>query len=86
MSHIVMENWPSGRRSLPRHPTSAPGSVVTIDGSRSIVVEDVSEKGARICGHHLPPIGRQVLIRADGLELFGSVVWAVFRERGIRFD
>ena len=75
-----------GRRTIVRRSVSEPGSAVSIEGSRSVVVEDVSRKGAKVCGHHLPAIGRQVLILADGLEVLGSVVWARFRERGIAFE
>ena len=76
----------AGRRAIARRLISEPGSAVSIEGARSVVVEDISRKGARVCGHHLPTMGRQVLILADGLEVLGSVVWARFRERGIAFE
>lgn len=77
---------PAGRRRTARQSISAPGSALSIDGSRSIVVEDFSRLGAKVCGHHLPAIGKRVLIWTEGLECLGSVVWARFRERGIAFD
>lgn len=76
----------AGRRAIARRLICEPGSAVSIGGSRSVVLEDISRKGARVCGHHLPETGRQVLILADGLEVLGSVVWARFRERGIAFE
>ena len=87
MSRFGERNDPiGGCRKIARQSISTPGSVLSIDGSRSIVVEDVSRHGARICGHHLPATGRRVLVRTDGLDVLGCVVWARFRQRGIAFD
>lgn len=77
---------PGGRRKAVRRSVSAAGSAISLDGSRPIVVADVAPTGAKIRGHDLPSVGRQVVIRADDLDVLGSVVWARFGERGLAFD
>jgi len=74
------------RRSAPRRQIFVAGSAVTVQGSKSIVVENVSTTGARVRGRHLPPIGKQVLIWMEGLDVLGSVAWANKDECGVRFD
>jgi len=77
---------PGGRRKAARRPAGSSGSAVSIQGSRSAVVEDLSAGGAKVRGHHLPSVGKQVLIWTEEFDLLGSVVWARFGERGIAFD
>ncbi len=77
---------PSDRRSAARRPIFVAGSAVTIHGSKSVVVEDLSASGARIRGRDLPPSGKQILIWMEGLDVLGSVAWARTGECGVRFD
>lgn len=76
----------ASRRRAIRSPISETGSAVSIEGSRSVVVEDIGRHGARIRGHKLPGVGKQVLIWTDGLDMLGSVVWARFGVRGVAFE
>ena len=77
---------PSDRRRRARRPIFAVGSAVTILGSRSVIVENLSVTGAKVCGRELPSIGKQVLIWMDGLDVLGSVAWSRGDECGVRFD
>jgi hypothetical protein len=77
---------PGGKRKAARQRMVAVGSAVSVQGSRSIIVENIGVSGAKVRGHGLPPIGRQVLIWMDEFDILGSVVWARFGERGIAFD
>lgn len=77
---------PAGRRRSSRRPISEAGSAVSIHGSRSVIVEDIGAHGARIRGHKLPEVGKQVLIWTEGLDVLGSVVWESFGVRGVLFD
>ena len=77
---------PGGRRKAARQPAGSAGSAVSIQGSRSILVENLSAGGAKVRGHNLPSVGRQVVIWTEEFDLLGSVVWARFGERGIAFD
>jgi len=77
---------PGGRRKAARRPACSAGSAVSIQGSRSIVVENLGRNGAKVRGHNLPAIGTQVLIWTEEFDVLGSVVWVRFGERGIAFD
>ena len=78
--------FPSDRRRMARRPIFVAGSAVTIHGSKSVVVENLSSSGARIRGRGLPGAGKQILIWMEGLDVLGSVAWTRSDECGIRFD
>lgn len=86
MSCCERVELPISRRRAARRPSSETGSAISIEGTRSVVVEDLGCSGARIRGHKLPGIGKQVLIWTEGLDVLGSVVWARFGVRGVEFD
>lgn len=86
MSCFERVDVPVSRRRAARRPSSESGSAISLEGSRSVVVEDLGCNGARIRGHKLPGIGKQVLIWTEGLDVLGSVVWARFGVRGVEFD
>lgn len=86
MSCCERVDVPVTRRRAARRPSSETGSAISLEGSRSVVVEDLGCNGARIRGHKLPGIGKQVLIWTEGLDVLGSVVWARFGVRGVEFD
>lgn len=77
---------PGGRRKSVRQSACAVGSAVTLDGARSIVVEDICSEGAKIRGRRLPTIGKPILLWVDDLDVLGTIVWSRFEERGIAFD
>ena len=74
------------RRTKERRRIFVVGSAVSVQGSKSIVVEDLSLDGARVRGRDLPAAGKQVLIWMEGLDVLGSVAWSKFDESGIVFD
>jgi hypothetical protein len=77
---------PSDRRSAARRSIFVAGSAVTIQGSKSVIVENLSMTGAKVRGRDLPSAGKQVLIWVEGLDVLGSVAWASHDECGVRFD
>ena len=77
---------PRGRRRAAREGVAYLGSAVSLDGSTSVLVEDLSSSGARVRGRGLPATGKQILIRTDRLSLFGRVAWAHDDHRGIIVD
>lgn len=77
---------PYGRRRSKRHVVMMAGSVVSLEGSAPVLVENVSHSGAKLVGRHLPPVGKQVLLWIDGLDVFGSIGWAAQDQRGLLFD
>jgi hypothetical protein len=77
---------PGGRRWIRRRKVSIPGTALSLDGTRSILIEDLTLGGARLLGRRLPPEGSPVELRVGDRSLFGEVAWAVAERRGIRFD
>ncbi|HEV2595547.1 MAG TPA: hypothetical protein VGU01_10150 [Sphingomicrobium sp.] len=74
------------RRTVARRPTFAAGSAVSVGGSRSIVVENLCAKGAKVAGRGLPEVGKKILIWMDEIDVLGSVVWSQFGHCGVLFD
>ena len=77
---------PSGRRGSVRRQVAVPGSIVTLVGSSSVLVEDLSPGGAKLIGRHLPPPGAEVLLRTNELAVLGRVTWAADDRRGLVFE
>ena len=78
--------FPADPRVAARRSVYLVGSAVAIQGSKSVVIENVSCGGAKVCGRDLPGVGRQVLLWMDGVDVLASVSWAKFGERGLIFD
>lgn len=76
---------PRGRRQTARRPIGVLGSAVTLDGAKSVIVEDLCPKGARLVGRDLPVPGSEMLLRTTELAVLGKVAWARHDERGIVF-
>jgi PilZ domain len=76
---------PPGRRRAARRPVAIVGSAVTLDGSKSVIVEDLCPTGAKLIGRHLPEPGTEVLLRTSELAVLGQVAWARHDERGVVF-
>ena len=74
------------RRKSKRDPMGIEVSLHSIAQSRVAVLVDVSTTGARIGGHDLPAIGKDVLLKVGGVELFGTVVRSNENEAAMRFD
>jgi hypothetical protein len=77
---------PYGRRGSVRRPVAVPGSIATIDGSKAVLVQDLSPGGAKLIGRHLPAPGEEVLLRTSELAVLGRVTWAVEDRRGLVFE
>lgn len=77
---------PGGRRRINRRQVNMIGSAVTLEGSKSVVVEDLCLRGARLVGRDLPEPGTELLLRTSGGTLLGRVAWASHDCRGVVFD
>ena len=77
---------PGGRRKEERWQVSLLGSAISLQAIKSVLIEDLSSNGARLVGRDLPRPGREVMIRANGLDLFGQIAWARYNQRGVTFD
>ena len=76
----------STRRSAVRRKVGLVGSVVTLDGAKSVLVEDLCPDGARLLGRHLPEPGEEILLRTSELALLGRISWAKRDLRGVVFE
>ena len=77
---------PGGRRWIRRRKVSIPGSAVFLDGSKAVLIEDITLTGARLLGRGLPKPGTEVELRVGERSLFGEVIWGGSDRRGVRFD
>jgi len=77
---------PGGRRWIRRRKVSIPGSAVSLDGTKSVLIEDLTLAGARLLGRRLPQPGTQLELKVGERSLFGEVTWAAAERRGVRFD
>ena len=77
---------PAGRRGSVRRQVAVPGSIVTIAGSKPVLVEDLSPGGAKLIGRHLPAPGAEVLLRTSELTVLGRVTWVADDHRGLVFE
>jgi len=74
------------RRKSKRDPMGIPVSLHSITQSRVVLLLDVSNTGARVRADNLPGVGRDVLLKIGGVELFGTVVRTAGRDSAMTFD
>ena len=75
-----------GCRRIKRKIVSIHGSAATMDGSRCILIEDLTLMGARVRGRELPPRGSEVLLRSGDRSILGRVAWERGDRRGLVFN
>lgn len=74
------------RRKSKRDAMGIPVSLHAVSQSRVVLLLDVSTTGARIAGELLPAVGRDILLKIGGVELFGTVVRSAGKETAMNFD
>lgn len=74
------------RRAAVRQPVAMLGSVATIQGSTSVIIEDLCPNGARLTGRRLPATGQEILLRANDTVVLGRITWANDDARGVAFE
>ena len=77
---------PGGRRRIRRKTVSVYGFASTDDGSRCILIEDLSLLGARVRGRELPSPGSESRRRRGDREIAGRVAWENGHRRGLVFN
>lgn len=75
-----------GRRKSTRERVLLAASAQTVGSSRSVVVTDVSTKGAKLLGRELPRESASVLVTVGNVDLFATVAWSAGDECGIAFE
>ena len=79
-------SWPPERRETNREPMPIAVSLYSVGLSRVVLMLDVSTTGARFKGHSLPEVGKDVMLIAADVELFGRVVRCEEGEAAIHFE
>jgi hypothetical protein len=77
---------PGGRRGSARQGVVLAASALGIHRSNSVLVQDLSERGARLQGRDLPPAGERLLINFGDTALFATVAWSGRDQCGIVFE
>ena len=81
----IVEKPVRGRKAS-RNPLLVIGSAVAVEGSRSVLLENLSAAGAGLRGRGLPSAGGKILLWLGELQLFGSVAWMRHDRAGVVFD
>ena len=77
----------TGRRAMPRLRLYMPAKVQMLHGIENCLLDDLSQTGARVTlAARLPATGVGVVLKAKGLDVFGSVVWSHGSRFGIVFE
>ena len=74
------------RRRYPREGVMLAGSAMAVTRSRSVMVTDLSETGARMGGRDLPAPGNDMLLVVGSQDRMGTVVWRTVEECGVSLD
>ncbi len=65
---------------------SFPGKLALSDGNFDCVLEDLSLGGARVSSDRAIEQGREVWLKFDRFEVFGTITWANGGQYGIEFE
>ncbi|WP_170233820.1 PilZ domain-containing protein [Novosphingobium sediminis] len=77
----------TGRRASPRVRLYIPATVHLLHGKENCLLDDLSQAGARVTlAGRLPSVGAGVVLCAEGLDVFGSVIWSQGARFGIQFE
>ena len=76
---------PGGRRKARRDAVAVEAAALSLEGSRSVVIEDVTATGARLRSR-LGRTGQQLLLRTGPVEVLATVIWSRADECGVAFD
>lgn len=74
------------RRAYERRRLGRLGKLSSADGARTVVIEDISDGGAKVSGVGNMEIGSAVTLSHGDSSKAGATVWSTEREVGIRFD
>lgn len=77
----------TGRRAMPRVRLYIPAQVLLLQGLENCLLDDLSQAGARVTiAARMPREGAGVVLKARGLDVFGSVIWSQGARFGIAFE
>lgn len=68
-----------------RYPTKFAGTLIVDRKPMRVEIADISRIGACVRGSDLPRRGQEVVLRATGLEVVGTIVWSDGSACGVNF-
>lgn len=74
------------RRQSAREPVSLAGSAFALSRSRSVIISDLSSRGAKLDGRDLPPAGDDLCLVMGSFDTMATVAWRADDKCGIQFD
>ena len=77
---------PGGRRRSVRQAVVLAASALGLYRSASVLVPDLSDRGARLRGRDLPAPGERLLVNFGETGLFATVTWRSNDQCGVLFD
>jgi len=80
------KSFESCRRRHPREDVMLAGSAMSVTRSRSVMITDVCERGARLGGRDLPAPGNDMLMVVGSQDRMGTVVWRTVEHCGVSLD
>lgn len=78
-------NVEAGTRRQSRLRVQLPGLITSQDGTRRVLIEDLSIRGARIRCDILLALGQHVMLQWDRFEALGAICWRGGSSCGIGF-
>ena len=85
LSRGFSEQATTERRRHERRKVNRLATVTSAEGKRNVVIEDLSESGARLRGVTSANVGQQIDLHHDSCSCTGTVVWSGENGSGLRF-
>ena len=86
---VLAQDWQdeeSCRRGVGRAILAFPGKLMLSEGKFDCVLEDLSLGGARISCDRKIDSGREIWLKFDRFEVFGTITWVHGRQYGVEFE
>jgi hypothetical protein len=86
---VLAQDWQdeeSCRREVARAILAFPGKLLLSEGTFDCVLDDLSLGGARFSCNRKIDSGREVWLKFDRFEVFGTVTWVHGRQYGVEFE
>ena len=77
---------PGGRRIAPRKPAFKAAGVMTLTGSQTAYLVDISATGAKLNGAGVLSVGQDIWLKAGKIDVLATVAWSEPNSCGIQFD
>jgi hypothetical protein len=86
MGALALDDSQIGKRAEPRTNVAVMASMAALSASGSVMICNLSTRGAMIEGERLPGVGERVELRRGEMLVVGRVVWRDLRKAGLQFD